>query len=102
HDHPSTVVNGVADRVEFMSRKEIPDSMRIWIGTCGAESWQSTFFRYSSRIPDRPDLQPNSGNNLQSVAFGIGNLFVYVFQNRSHFPMEPEILGSGFVAQVFP
>jgi hypothetical protein len=80
----------------------MPGGMKIWIGKCGADSWQSAYYRYSARIPDVPGLESPPGNNVQGVAIGMGDLFIYVFQNRSKVQMDAEVFGLGFVVQVFP
>jgi len=102
HDHPVTAVTRSDERVAFMKSRQFPDGMKIWIGKCGAESWQSAYYRYSARIPDPPGLESPPGNNVQAIAFGMGDLFIYVFQNRSKVPMDTEVFGQGFVVQVLP
>ena len=103
HDRPSMAVTGSEERRAFMDRGEIPASMEIWLGRCGVDFWQCAYMRHSTTISNSPNFTPTVGrNNIHSVTFGIGDLFIFVLQNNSNVPLKLEPVIPGFTIKILP
>lgn len=74
--------NGAVSRREerrrFMQSQEIPENFRIWISQCGQGGWESSFLRHAATLTPAGMVPENEFNNVQTVAFGVGDLFIYV------------------------
>jgi hypothetical protein len=67
------------ERESFRSQLAIPDNFKIWVGRCGIDGWQTTFWRNAATVSLSPDNRPeHKGKNTHSMTFGIGELLVYV------------------------
>ncbi len=66
-------------RDAFKAHRTIPAGVRIFIGRCIAKSWSSTYMRHAALLSNDPAVVPNAGRkNVQTIALGMGDLFVFV------------------------
>ena len=78
-NHPEVAVTPQEDRSKFRATREIPANFRIWIARCGTAGWETGYLRHAATIGTSPIVTPQHRfKNIQSVAFGIGDLFVFV------------------------
>jgi hypothetical protein len=78
-NRPESAVTPAADRAKFRSTLEIPAHLKIWIAQVGGEAWETGYFRHAATVSTSPIVTAQHRfKNIHSVAFGIGDLFVYV------------------------
>jgi hypothetical protein len=81
HNTPEEIVISRADKEAFKANRIIPDYVTIWIGRHNVSAWCTTFARHAaslSLIPKPPPAVLAGRKNVETIAFGIGALFVYV------------------------
>jgi hypothetical protein len=77
--HPEDAVTPLEDRIRFRTTSAIPPHFRIWIAQCGINGWQTGYVRHAATMSTGPIVMPHHRlKNIHSVAFGIGDLFVFV------------------------
>ena len=78
HAVHETAVVPQADRSAFMSERQIPNSVRIWIGQIDSQKWKRGWQRHAATLtwPKDPPPKPFR-KTIQSTAFGAGRLFVF-------------------------
>jgi hypothetical protein len=77
-NQPENCVITADQRTKFFSSFEIPDNLVIWIARCGVDGWESAYWRHAATVSLLPFMPKNRSKNMHSVAFGIGDLFIYV------------------------
>lgn len=85
HMSPGEEVTPAEDRRRFMERREIPSSVRMWVGRCGEGGWECSYIRNTNLLLAAPPwLRPQIlSKNTQTVALGVGQLFVYLLHSTS-------------------
>jgi hypothetical protein len=92
-NHPEIAVTLPEDHARFRSTLEIPPDFRIWIAQCGTGGWETGYIRHAATVSKSPIVTPDHRfRNIHSVAFGIGDLFVWVIQTT-----VPGTLNSGSI-----
>jgi hypothetical protein len=75
-------------RLDFMEQSTIPSGLRIWIALHHGVKWKTGFFITTSSMTFSKTLQdvappPNAEKNVQTVCWGIGNVFFYIVATTS-------------------
>jgi hypothetical protein len=85
HLNPGEEVTAIDDRKRFMERREMPSGVRIWVGWCGEGGWECSHVRNTNLLLAAPSwLRPQiMKKNTQTVALGVGQLFVYLMHSTS-------------------
>jgi hypothetical protein len=79
HNIKGEAVATKEERECFRAMLAIPDNVRIWIGCCGVDGWQTAYWRHVGTVSLSPDIKPeHKFKNIHSVTFGIGELLVCV------------------------
>lgn len=100
-NHPEDSVTPLEDRAKFRSTLEIPQNFRIWIAKCGAGGWETGYLRHAATIGTSPIVMPHHRfKNIHSVAFGIGDLFVFALHYDGCWSpqFQPESIGRCYPA----
>jgi hypothetical protein len=76
------------ERALFMREGAIPSGVSICIARCFSTLWRNAFLRCSGQLALSPTLPPTvfptaEKKNVQTSAFGIGELFVYTMVSRA-------------------
>lgn len=76
------------ERNLFMRERAIPSGVSIWIARCFSPLWRNAFLRCSGQLAFSATLPPTvipttERKNVQTSAFGIGELFVYTMISRA-------------------
>ena len=84
--------------------RTIPDNFRIWIGRCGVDGWETAFWRHAGTVGLSPDVRPEPElKNIQSVTFGIGELFVSAFHTTvENLPLTFSLERGGLMTSLLP
>jgi hypothetical protein len=78
-NHPEDAVTPLEDRTRFRATLDIPPNFKIWIAQCGTQGWDTGYLRHAATVGTSPIVMPHHRfKNIHSVAFGIGDLFVFV------------------------
>jgi hypothetical protein len=102
-NHPEQAVTPLEDRLKFKSTLEIPPNFRIWIARCGAGGWQTGYIRHAATIGTSPIVMPHHKfKNIHSVAFGIGDLFVFALYTTVAGVLNANPTQSEAVIRIFP
>jgi hypothetical protein len=81
HNTPEDVVIPRADKELFKADRSIPRYITIWIGRHNVSAWCTTFSKHTASLsltPFPPPAVLAGRKNIETIAFGIGALFVYV------------------------
>jgi hypothetical protein len=103
HNRPEDSVTPQDVLAKFRATLDIPPNFRIWIARCGRGGWETGYVRHAATIGTSPIVMPHHRfKTIHSVAFGIGDLFVFsrfttVPSVPNPFPDEPAAL-----VQIFP
>jgi hypothetical protein len=102
-NHQELSVTPIEDRVKFRLTREIPPNFRIWIAKCEAGGWETGYFRHAATIGKSPIVTPQHRfKNIHSVAFGIGDLFVFVLHTTVAGVLNSNPSQSEAVIPLFP
>jgi hypothetical protein len=78
-NHPKDAVTPLGDRTRFRATLALPSHLRIWVAQCGTQGWDTGYLRHAATMATSPVVMPHHRfKNIHSVAFGIGDLFVFV------------------------
>jgi hypothetical protein len=85
---PEEAVFSDQDRAAFMRERIIPSSVRVWVARCIAPLWRNAFLRCSGQLALGTTLPPtvfptSERKNVQTSAFGVGELFIYTTVSRA-------------------
>jgi hypothetical protein len=102
-NHPEDAVTPREDRAKFRVTLEVPSGFQMWVARCGAGGWKSAYLRHAATIGASPVIMPHHRfKNIHSVAFGIGDLFVFVVQTTVEGLIKFNTPPSGAVIPLFP
>jgi len=102
-NHPEESVTPLEDRAKFRTALEIPQNFRTWIGKCGTGGWESGYLRHAATIGTSPIVMPHHRfKNIHSVAFGIGDLFVFVIHTTVNRVLHSNPSQSVALIPIFP
>jgi hypothetical protein len=102
-DHPQNSVTPLEDRRKLSSELEIPPNFRMWIAKCGAAGWETAYIRHAATIGTSPIVTPQHRfKNIHSVAFGIGDLFIFVIHTTVNGVLNSNPSQSDALIPVFP
>lgn len=89
-------------RTEFMHRRIIPQSLKIWIAAHDLDEWYTGFWHRTISASRAGQILARRGlKNIQTTAFGVGHLFV--LSSASTFPdFELNLDGVTGVRQLWP
>jgi hypothetical protein len=102
-NHPEEAVTPLEDRLNFKSTLAILPNFRIWIARCGDGGWQTGYLRHAATIGRSPIVTPDHKfKNIHSVAFGIGDLFVFALYTTVAGVLNANPIESEAVIRIFP
>jgi hypothetical protein len=101
HNQPDNAVASKQERAAFKKDFTLPENFRIWIGKCGVGGWETAYLREVATIT-LPTLILPEPNNVQSVTFGIGDLFVHVLHMRDALGLYEIREGGGAMLPIYP
>jgi hypothetical protein len=102
-NHPEEAVTPREDRVKFKATLQVPPSFRIWIAKCGTGGWETRYVRHAATIGTSPIVTPHHRfKNIHSVAFGIGDLFVFALYTSVAGVLNSNSIQSNALIQIFP
>lgn len=102
-NRPEEAVTPKEECAKFRSTLEIPSSFRIWIARCGVEGWDSGYIRRAATIGTSPIVIPHHRfKNIHSVAFGIGDIFVFALYTTVAGVLNSDPSQSDAVIRIFP
>jgi hypothetical protein len=81
-DHPADPIFDQPARDDFRLSSQVPDGIRIWLGSHQGDKWRAAFLRSSTGVgfaqtyppPQRPD---GRYPNTMAITWGIGRLLIY-------------------------
>ncbi|MEL6960238.1 MAG: hypothetical protein AAGL89_14925 [Pseudomonadota bacterium] len=89
HSYDNDHITLKSDRSIFFQSQTIPDYIRIRVAAHSDAFWSRAFQRHSATISTTPIAPFNpTGRNTQTIAFGSGKLFVFVYGCRNKNPDE--------------
>ena len=78
-------------------------ALKIIIARCGAGGWETRYLRHAATVGRSPIVTPQHRfKNIQSVAFGIGDLFVFVLHTTVDGVLNSNPIESEAVVRIFP
>jgi hypothetical protein len=104
HNKRGDAVTTQEQRDSFQTTQTIPDNFRIWIGRCGVDGWETAFWRHAGTVGPSPHVRPEPKlKNIQSVTFGIGELFVSAFHTTvENLPLTFSLERGGLMTSLLP
>jgi hypothetical protein len=77
-NHRGEAIVTQAERDAFRESRDIPSGLRLWIAQCFSDKWCNAYVRHAATmtLPGKPSPS-SSAKNVQTTAFGIGQLFFY-------------------------
>lgn len=85
HNIPGEVIVPQADRDKFFADRTIPSYFRIWVIASASEKWRSRYIRHNTTfmLPTVGSPPPTVKRNTQTIAWGIGRVFIYVMMSTA-------------------
>jgi len=105
HETPKDAVIPRADREAFKNKRTIPNYITIWTAKHSVPAWCTMLFRQTASLSSIPKPPPKilaGGKNVETVAFGIGALFVYVMVSDPGVIDLNELITIRLLARLWP
>jgi hypothetical protein len=82
------VISTQKERTAFMNERILPQGLQIFIGQCGRDGWEATFWRGADTIGTPWQKPRPPAPNIQCIAIGTGHLFIYALQCKAAIPFN--------------
>jgi hypothetical protein len=105
HNTPEDVVISRADKEAFKSDRTIPSHISIWIGRHNVSAWCTTFARHTASLSLTLNPPPSvraGRKNVETIAFGIGALFIYVMVSDPEFVDLNDLIAVSHLPRLLP